>query len=82
MLQLHKLGVVEAAPAPGAKKPANEVVRLSMYNAVVQIGACQIEAKEVVIPFDLQQSMSRLLADLNITPVPELVRKQRVVYKQ
>ena len=35
----------------------------------------QIEAREVVIPFGLQESMSRLLADLNITPVPQLVRK-------
>lgn len=76
MLQLHKLGVLETGPAPGAKKPsANEVVGLSVHIAVVQISAAQIEAREVVVPFGLQQSMTRLLADLNITPVPQPVRK-------
>ena len=75
MLQLHKLGVLETAPAPGVKKPSvNEVMRLCVHLAVCSI-CVQIEAREVVIPFGLQESMSRLLADLNITPVPQLVRK-------
>lgn len=54
VVQLYRLGVIEAARAPGAKKASEQAV----------------EPREVKIPEVILSDLKTLLADLNITPVP------------
>lgn len=85
MKQLYNHGAIDAARAPGTKKQADVVhppappCPPAHTHTHTHLVLLQVEPREVILSPEIQETLRKLLADLNITTTPE-VRTTIIIY--